>query len=92
MLILNNFKVLKQIVGYELLNTASYIHKQFSDRINTLIVQLYIHMVLHLLIQQVFKECRVWTGHHDSLWGYRADKLDMIDVPAFIVHFLAENV
>lgn len=26
-LILNNFKVLKQIVGYELLNTASFIHK-----------------------------------------------------------------
>lgn len=82
MLILNNFKVLKQIVGYELLNTASYIHKKFSCRINTLIVQLYIHTVLHLFIQQIFKEYRPWTGHHDRLWGYRADKVDTIDVPA----------
>lgn len=71
-LILNNVKVLKWIVGFELHNTVSYIYKKFCYRISTFTVHLYIPVVLHLPIQRIFQECIPGTGRCDRFWGYRA--------------------
>lgn len=69
MLILNNYF---KVVGFKLLNITSYIYSKLY-RISIFIVQVYIHTVLYLFIQQIFQECIPCAGHCDRFCAIELD-------------------